>query len=224
MSETVHQRRSSRPSKQETATTSGQEVDTVSGLVDLPQGFPDEPAHVVGKRRGRQNLQSLRGTTGSSSLWVIPFGLLMVGVLVGAYIIITSYHRQAMLDQMKDKEETLTRAFEDKYAALELEKKQLKSQVEESYKQKVELDQLREKEETLARSLGETREALKQEKKELQSKIEESNQLRVQIEKDGDLNGKLRQALEQRIDRLTKYKTQMQENIQLMSKNALLEK
>jgi hypothetical protein len=134
---------------QQQSATTGTEVDAVSGLADLPQAFADEPAHVIGKRR-RQNLQSSAGASSSRSnsiAWVLPFGLLMIGVLVGAYIL-TSYHEQAVLDQMrkdvKDEEETLMKDFEEKNGMLQQENKVLQSQIEEAQKLKIEIELLRE--------------------------------------------------------------------------------
>jgi hypothetical protein len=141
MSKPVHHRRVPRPHE----APAGQEVDAVNGLADLPQGFADEPAHVVGRRR-RQNLQSSGAPSGSAG-WVIPFGLLMVGVVVGGYLL-TSHHEQAVLDQMRTdlrrKEEAIEKDFEGKYATLQKENRELQSQIEEAHQLKLENDQLRE--------------------------------------------------------------------------------
>lgn len=111
-------------------------MDAVSGLADLPQGFADEPAHVIGNRR-RQNLraQDQNGGSSNSRSWILPFAMLMVVALGGAYVLI-SHHERAALDQIRlemlKEEEVLARAYEQKYAEMEEEKKKLELEMKKS--------------------------------------------------------------------------------------------
>jgi hypothetical protein len=186
----------------------GDDVNGSSGHMDLPQGFADEPAHVVARRKRQNSSRNLsynrgsgngnsssKGSLGSFSdndasswRWTVTFGLLVAGVLVGGYLL-TSRHERAALDQMRRDlerdEEARARDYERRINVLERENKVFRTQI------------------TAAGDLKAENERLLEETEHAQA---------------------LRDDQKSQIDRLTRYKRKMQESIQLMSKTALLEK
>eukprot|EP00934_Nitzschia_sp_Nitz4_P001994 Nitzschia sp. Nitz4//scaffold1_size375055//132931//134143//NITZ4_000252-RA/size375055-augustus-gene-0.714-mRNA-1//-1//CDS//3329540973//1994//frame0 len=109
------------------------------GIADLPQAFPDDDLPVKEKVeepvRRRQRGKPSSSSSGSSSSWVIPFTLLVIVVVVVSYFLVEK-HEEARLEHLRkdivhDQIEPLSKQWEVKYANLQEENENLRSQLQE---------------------------------------------------------------------------------------------
>jgi DNA repair exonuclease SbcCD ATPase subunit len=161
---------------------SGGGMDTTGGGMDLPQGFVDEPAHykVFGRARNPQQQQlHHHKKTNHQTSWILPFGILMVIVLIAGYSLM-AYHEQALMDHLKQdvklEEEALSREFEEKYANLQDENQRLQSQIKEAIELKRQNEELVE-ESNHNRSLRQNYQKQIRQLTEYKQKIQENIQL-----------------------------------------------
>lgn len=111
----------------------------LDGGADLPQAFAEEPSHPkAGIRRARAEQRS-RGNTNNS--WMLPFGILMVLVLVASYFLVSQHEDNLVQHLKRDEqihEQEMSREFDVKYSELKEENIKLKRQIQqyEEMKQK----------------------------------------------------------------------------------------
>jgi hypothetical protein len=113
----------------------GEGVDVTTVGVDLPQAFADEPAHPkAGIRRARaeQRSRNTNNTTNTSS-WILPFGILMVLVLIGSYLLV-SQHETNLVQHLKRNEQVheheMSQKFDVMYSDLQKENSKLKGEIQ----------------------------------------------------------------------------------------------
>lgn len=104
----------------------------LDGGVDLPQAFADETAHPkAGIRRARAEQKRRAGNSNNTS-WILPFGILMLVVLVSSYFLV-SQHEDNLVKHLKSDEriheQEMSREFDVIYAELKQENVKLKQQL-----------------------------------------------------------------------------------------------
>lgn len=182
---------------------------------DIPQAFADDEH--ISSRRPQIMSRRLGSTPNKSRSWMIPFGLLMVFVLVAGYFLLPQYERKILdkhsIEQdriLREQEIDLSIQFDSKIAELKKENAELHKRIVNEKELKILNQQLID------------------EKKRLEFQIKDGKGLH----KDGGIHAKqLEQRYEKEIEKLnqsnghlTTYRKKMQENIQLMSKTDLLER
>ncbi|KAG7351920.1 cyclophilin type peptidyl-prolyl cis-trans isomerase [Nitzschia inconspicua] len=118
----------------------------VTGGADLPQAFADEPSHPkAGIRRARAEQRSRANSINTS--WMLPFGVLMVLVLIASYVLVSKHEDNLVKHLQRDEkihQQEISREFDVRFSELQAENDKLRQQLHHHQDLQNQLDESRE--------------------------------------------------------------------------------